>query len=59
MYEVEFVPATWLERACWAHARGQRMEVRSRPVLTDRRAQTRRADDVAQLLRTLLTARAA
>lgn len=35
--EVEFIPAEWVERSCWAAARGERLAVYSRPVQIERR----------------------
>ncbi len=51
--EVEFIPASWLERAAWAARCGERLEVYSRPIVIERRVSTRRKADVEHLLRSL------
>jgi len=54
MHTVEFIPADWLERAAWWPG----LMVYSRPVQIERRVRTRRVDDVASLLQSLLSAQA-
>jgi len=54
MYEAEFIPLAWLERAAW-NARS-RLVVYSRPVAIERRHTVRRAADrTEKLLRSLLS----
>jgi hypothetical protein len=50
---VEFIPASWLERAAWTPG----LVVYSRPVFIERRGYVRRADDrMEQLLKSILLA---
>jgi hypothetical protein len=59
MHEVEFIPAEWLERSLWAAMHGQTLLCYSRPLMVERRIQTRRTADVALLIQSVLLAKAA
>ena len=50
-YEIEYIPAEWVERACACPG----LIVRSRPVVIERRTHDRRGNDrVENLLRSIL-----
>lgn len=52
-YEVEFISANWFERACASPG----LVIYSRPVIVERRCNTRRSNDrIERLLKTLLEA---
>lgn len=53
MHGVEYIPEDWLERAAWAARCGERLDVYSRPVQTERRlgAGRRSTDPATHLLR--------
>jgi hypothetical protein len=54
LHEVEFIPAEWLERSCWAARQGQSLLCYSRTIAVEHRVHARRSADVVLLIQSIL-----